>query len=170
MIRNLSPVLALAFFCTASFLHAEDKEVPAEVQIEFTLSDGDKVVQRAALHVDLRDGGSSFDGTTTMPAPDAGGRWIIGASGFLGNGQTPSDETELSINVSEAQQLRENLNEGTKTVWPVALFESHRVWHGPGIYRLADYGRFVLSAKVVDTPALHKKQASTPAIPAVERR
>jgi len=170
MIRNLSPALALALFCTASFLHAEDKEIPAEVQIEFTLSDGDKVVQRAALHVDMRDGGSSFDGTTTMPAPDGGGRWIIGASGFLGNAETLPDEMELSINVSEAQQLRENLNEGTKTVWPVELFESHRVWHGPGTYHLADYGRLVLSAKVVDTLALHKKPASPPVVPAVEKR
>lgn len=71
--------------------------------------------------------------------------------------------------VSDAQQLKENLSEGSKSVSPVRLFEATRVWHGPGRYRLAEYGRMVLSAKVADTPALQKKPAAPAPAPAAEK-
>lgn len=77
MIRNLSPVLAAALCFAASPLHAEEKEVPAEVQIEITLGEeGNLPVERAALHVDLQEDGNSFSGTTIMRSSD-GGRWTL---------------------------------------------------------------------------------------------
>ena len=170
MIRHLSSALAVSLCFAVSSLHAEEEKTPAEVQIEFTLSDGDEVVERAAVYLDLRDKGSSFDGTTSIKAPFGGGLWVIQVSGFIGNENTPKEDRELSVNVSDFQQLRENIREGTKTVWPVELFESRRVWHGPGTYRLADYGHLSLSAKVADTPALKGKEAAPAAAPAVEKR
>lgn len=168
MIRQLSPAFAVALCFAASPLLAEDKEHPAAIQIEITLGEEKNApVQRAAVHVDLSEGHDSFSGTTIMHAAD-GGRWIVEVWGWIGDAETAENDRTFSVKVTDSKQL-ENKGEDGKLVQPVAIFESNRVWHGPGTYRLAEYGQLVLSAKVADTPEL-EKMAAAPAHPPVEEK
>ena len=157
MIRTFLPIFAALVLTLIAPLGAQEKEKekehPPEVRVEVLLTDGDKVVERAAVLTDLNDENSIFQGTTTLRAPE-GGRWVVEVTGFVGPKES---ERELTVYVSDPSQLVEAQREGTSSVQPVQLFSSTRLWHGPGIYRIAEQGNLVLSVKVTGVPELDAK-------------
>lgn len=170
MIRHLSPVLFVALGFAVSSLHADEKEIPADVQIEVLLSEGDKVVERSVIHTDLRGNSSNALEGTTIIRPPEGGRWIVEIAGSIGDEAESRNERELYVTVSDAQELRERMREGNKSITPVTIFNSTRVWHGPGTYRVGEFGRLTLSFKVADTPAVKAKSGEPTTPPATEKK
>lgn len=145
--------LAVVFSLFFSPLPAVAEEVPAGVQVEIVLSQGEKIVAKTVLHTDLLDGGGSFRGTAALRVPD-GREWVIGVNG--NPNATNEDDRLIYVGVRDAKQLHESLREGTASVWALEIFESTRLWKGPGSYRVAEQGEEVLSLIVRDTAALRE--------------
>jgi hypothetical protein len=164
MIRTL---ITASLLFAAPVLAEDNEEHSAQILVEVTLSSGGKIMERAALHTDLKDHGSSFQGTLTMKSPE-GGRWLIQINGFLGNEKTKEEDRELYVGVSDLLQLDEHQREGTRSVLPVQIVSAARIWRGPGNYRLAEHGDLVLSAKVADTRAQQPMLPTPEATPAKE--
>ena len=169
MIRTLLAAVALLF--AASPLRAEekeqDKEKPADVPVEILISEDDKVLARAALHMDLADG-NRFQGKTAIRTPE-GFTWTVFVRGYLGR-RDQGEDSELVMQVNDTHQLQQSIFQGSTSVYSLELFDVNRAWRGPGTYRMAEHGKWVLFLKVADTPALQKAEEKRAADSKAEKK
>lgn len=161
----LLPVTA-ALLCFLSPARGGEPDHQAEVQVEIILSEGETPVAKAALHTDLQSGGSDFEGVATLKLPD-GGCWIVNLSGSWREANPEVGNPalgELQVRVSDTSLIKELVHEGSKSVWPLEIFEAVRRWSGPGSYRVGEQDGRVLTILFRETPALSKKSipASAP--------
>ena len=162
MIRTLLATCLL--FAAPLFAEEQQKKNhPASAKLVFKLTQGDKLIAKAALHTDLRgDDYDEMDGSTTLALPN-GERWRVDMHTYLGG--EDEDERRLHIEIRDIDALQESVEDGDSSTVAVLLFEANRIWNGPGNYPLADQGEMTISVDV----EISQPEGKKPAEPAPEK-
>jgi len=115
-------------------------EHSSSLQLEFTVTEGERIVAKGTIHGDF-SGSRGFDGITTLRHLD-GSRWVVEADLELASEKSEHSSARpatIHVEVSDLLQLRSPSGQ-SNTILPMEIFSTYLAYHGSGTYQLFSQG------------------------------